>query len=130
MPKKSYVQICPKCKSTDVFMDHSNPLQGAMGLPPNYVCNNCNHTSHVFPEVDMSKKKLKVNSKAKKNKVSKVDTSVGDFDVRVTWKVAAPLLVLLGIIAYFAEPAFGIFITLLGLGMCYITFGKKRNLKD
>lgn len=34
-----YVQICPKCKSPDVRFGSSNPLQGAMGLPANYICN-------------------------------------------------------------------------------------------
>jgi transposase-like protein len=52
--KDPYIFICPRCKSPDVVMDKSNPLQPALGLPPVYVCNKCGYSSYVFPEIKLS----------------------------------------------------------------------------
>ena len=52
---KRYIQICPKCKSPDVNMDKSNPIQPAYGLPALYICGNCDHTGYTFPEVELDK---------------------------------------------------------------------------
>lgn len=52
--EEKYVRVCPQCKSPDVDMDKSNPLQPAMGLPAMYICNKCGHLGNYFPEVKLS----------------------------------------------------------------------------
>ncbi len=54
---KKYVNICPKCKSTKVYMEKSNPASGALGLPAKYVCEKCRHTGYNFPEIEADEKK-------------------------------------------------------------------------
>ena len=127
MAKERYIQICPRCRSTDIFMDNSNPLQPALGMPARYVCNKCKYNATIFPEVTTTKIK---DFKGKKTKAAVIDTSYGDFMIRAMWKVVAPLAVLLGITLYFIQPVFGIVLTLAGLGMCYVTYIKKSKLKE
>jgi ribosomal protein L37AE/L43A len=52
--EEKYVMICPKCKSPDVEMDATNPVQPAFGLPPMYICHKCGHSGNAFPEVPIS----------------------------------------------------------------------------
>ncbi|MFQ5620342.1 MAG: hypothetical protein ACE5FT_00695 [Candidatus Nanoarchaeia archaeon] len=128
MAKEKYVMICPKCKSTDISMDYSNPIQPAIGLPARYVCGKCNHNAYTFPEVSLSKvKKFKGNPKIK---ASVVDTSYGKFEVRALWKVGGPLFILIGLFFYLLVPIVGVLIILAGWGMCYITYFRKRKLKE
>ena len=52
MPKKeNLIKICPKCGSTNISTEFSNPANVAYGNALNYVCNNCNYITKVFPEV-------------------------------------------------------------------------------
>ena len=133
--KEKLVMICPKCKSGDVDIDRTNPVQPAMGLPYMYVCYKCGHTGHTFPEVPVSKLKS-FESKAKKeglidikpDKTQKVDTQYCSFEVKVLWKIAAPLTLMAGIFLLFKEPISGTFLTLIGLFMSYITYFKKRKI--
>ena len=134
---EKYVMVCPKCKSPDVYMDKSNPLQPAMGLPAMYICNKCKHSGYNFPEVQLSELdefEEEVNkeriSDAKKDNSSLVDTSYGNFEVRVFWKISAPLTILVGIYLLFKEPISGTILTLIGIIMFYITYFKKRKLVD
>ena len=135
--KETYIRICPKCKSPDVRFDRSNPLQPSMGLPEMYTCNKCNYSSNVFPEIKMSKlekfeKEVNKNpsSNITKENSALVDTSYGNFEVRAFWKISAPITILIGIILLFNEVIYGIIITLLGIAMFYITYFKKRKLKE
>ena len=48
--KKEYVRMCPKCKSTDVSDDMSNPSIRYIGQIESMVCNNCGFTGTFFPE--------------------------------------------------------------------------------
>ncbi len=54
---KKYLNICPKCKSTDVHMEKDNLATGAMGLPTKYVCEKCGYAGFNFPEMEVSEKK-------------------------------------------------------------------------
>jgi len=47
------VKICPRCKSAEVYIDKSNPLQPAMGMPARYICSNCGYSAPTFPEIDI-----------------------------------------------------------------------------
>jgi predicted nucleic-acid-binding Zn-ribbon protein len=41
--------FCPKCKSTDVKKDITVSL--AIGMPQNWICNNCGYSNMIFPEL-------------------------------------------------------------------------------
>ena len=71
--KEAYVRICPKCKSTDVSDDMSNPTIKFIGQIENMVCNNCGYAASFFPEAPPSeiaglKKDQKKNSEKENNK--------------------------------------------------------------
>ena len=136
--EEKYVRVCPQCKSSDVAIDRYNSLQPAMGLLAVYRCNKCGYLGNYFPEVKLSEiKEFKEEvtkehhlSDTKKDNSSMVDTSYGNFEVRVFWKISAPITLLVGIFLLFKEPISGTIITLLGIFMFYITYFKKRKLKD
>ena len=49
---KSHVRICPRCNSTDVSTDFSNPGIVGTGLVNSaFRCNNCNYKEFFFPEI-------------------------------------------------------------------------------
>jgi hypothetical protein len=134
--EEKYVMVCPKCKSPDIEMDTTNPVQPAFGLPPMYICHKCGHSGNAFPEVPMSeieefekeaKKEGLTNSSP--DKTPKTDSRYGNFGVRVLWKISGPILLLLGIFLLFIRPIFGTILMLLGLLMIYITYFKKRKIR-
>ena len=133
---EKYVRICPKCKSPDVYINKPNPLQSF--LPAMYACNRCKHLGQIFPEVKLSKineleeeVNKEVPSDTKKDDSSLVDASYGNFVVRVLWKITAPITILMGIfLLVFYGPLPGSILTLMGVFMFYITYFKKRKLKD
>ncbi len=132
--KEKYVKICPKCKSTDINMDKSNPLQPAMGMPALYICGNCKHTGNFFPEIPLSElEEFETDDKnkpnTKKNETPLVDASYGNFEVRFLWKLYAPLTILLGIFMTTKEPISGIIVTLIGIIIFYIAYIKKRKIR-
>ncbi len=134
--KEKYVMICPKCKSPDVYMDQSNPLQPAMGLPAVYICNKCKQSGNYFPEIklsDLEDFENEVNgtqtTEINKNEVPKIDTSYGNFTVNVFWKISAPVALVLGILGLFRNLTFGITLITMGIIMFYFTYFKKRKLK-
>ena len=134
--EEAYIMVCPKCKSLDIEMDTTNPVQPTFGLPPIYICHKCGHSGNAFPEVQMSeiegfekeaKKEGLTNSSP--DKTPKTDSRYGNFGVRVLWKISGPILLLLGIILLFIRPIFGAILILFGLLMIYITYFKKRKLR-
>ena len=138
--KKKYIKICPKCKSPDIRMDKST-LQQLGALPAFYICNKCNYSGYNFPELEISglnKFKEKSNKKhAKKFSSELVDTAYGKFEVRLIWKIESIAILLVGILLLFKEPDYeagekiaGIILILIGAFMFYITYFKKRKLKD
>ncbi len=142
MKKKNpskFVKVCPKCKSPDIRMDTSNQIQGALGLPSLYICNKCEHSSYSFPEVELSELKDFENEASKekiidtkKDNTPIVDTSYGKFEVRVIWKITSFFTIFLGIYFIFKlnSPYDGLVLMLCGLIMFYITYFKKRKLKE
>lgn len=137
MPKEKYIQVCPKCKSTDISRDTSNILEGVAGLPSKYICHNCNHTGLVFPEVAMSeiegfmeKAEKKGLKKTKKKEVAETDINYGKFVVRVIWKIVGPFLLLMGTIFLFYKSYIGLIPLLPGLIITYIAYFNKKRLKD
>ena len=135
--KERYVKVCPACKYADIHLDWSNPLQSAMGLPATYICKRCGHRGHFFPEVavseleDFEKDVEKLNLRSVKEKdQSLVDTSYGNFQVRIIWKLTAPIIFLIGLLYIKKELLYGLAMTSAGLVMLYITYFRKRGLKE
>jgi len=135
--KEKYVKVCPACKYADIHIDWSNPLQPAMGIPATYVCKRCGHRGNFFPEVavseleDFEKDVEKLNLRNGKEKdQALVDTSYGNFEVRVVWKLTAPIIFLIGLLYINKEPLYGLTMTSAGLVMIYITYFRKRGLKE
>ncbi|MFT4326610.1 MAG: hypothetical protein ACMXYK_03865 [Candidatus Woesearchaeota archaeon] len=137
--KDRYITICPKCKSKHIAVDTSNPLQGAMGLPSLYICNDCGHSGYTFPEVKVSeledvKKESAKGSKGKKQesieeKEPLVDTSYGEFGVSILFKITGPLLILWGIIYLRLENALGYGFIILGVITLILSFQKDEGEK-
>ena len=133
--KEELVMICPKCKSPDIDIDKTNPLQPSMGLPAMYVCNRCGHSGYTFPQIPVSKleKFEKAAKKAgltrpSKDKTPKVDVQYGNYMVKVWWKFVSPIIILTGILLLPAQPLSGAILAIGGMVMFYITFFKKRRI--
>ena len=84
------IKFCPRCKSTDVSISKSNPLQGAYGLPATYVCYNCGYKSYFFPEANFQnpeeKKKFEKSTSKSKTKMvenKEIDVNYGNFLFRL-----------------------------------------------
>jgi len=130
-----YVKVCPKCKSTDVVQDKSTLQQTGM-LPTLYICNNCNHSGHIFLEVtvdELNKFQSDADNKGlrdtKKDKSKLLDTSYGNFQVRFIWKFTGPFLLFFAIILFLAQEMFiGTIILVPGLIMTFITYFKKQKI--
>jgi len=135
--KEDFVMVCPKCKSPDVVIDKSLPIQPVFGLPTMYLCNNCKHTGYHFPEVNMAtfnKFEKEVDKEhardTKKDKTPLVDTAFGNFEVHIMWKLTAPVVLFFGLFQIFKEPVSGVLLTVVGGFMMYITYFKKRRIDD
>lgn len=135
-PVEKYVRICPKCKSPDIYLDKST-LQQLGELPTMYICNKCGHSGYTFPEValsdfeDFEKEVDEDNMRdTQKDKTPLLDDAYGKFEVRFVWKFLAPIILILGVIYVFVQPIAGIVLLALGLFIGYITYFKKRKLKD
>ena len=141
--KERFLRFCPKCKSNEVSMEKSNPLFGAYGLPANYVCSGCGYSGKVFPEVKASKfKELKKSIAGKPNQELKsnlVDSSYGDFVVRVWWKFMGPAAIIFGLISLYlwfnsTNPRRGLvllivslFVFVLGAVTTYFSYFKRHK---
>jgi hypothetical protein len=128
--KEQFIMVCPKCKSIDVHMDTTNPLQPAMGLPVMYNCNNCKFSGYHFPEVEVSKlKDIEVNKEhINKDKTDLVDTSYGKFTVNVYWKIISPITLLIGLyLLIFKDVIYGSILTVMSLFTFYIAYIKKKK---
>ena len=135
--KEKYVKICPQCKSIDIEQEKHNYLQSTSTIPFNYICNKCGHSSKFFPEIEISKLEefqKEVDKKRARNlekdQTPLVDTSYGKFEVRFWWKVLSIIFLVLGTISFFYHWMVGLSFLIPGLFMFYITFFRKRKLKD
>ncbi len=135
--KVRYIKVCPKCKSPDVAMDKTNPLQPSLGMPALYICNKCGHSAYQFPEIPLSELEAfeedveeKHLSDTKKDQTPLLDPAYGNFEVRAFWKFAGPAVLVIGLLLILASPGIGGFFAVVGLFMCYITFFRKKGLKE
>lgn len=134
MEKEKYVQVCPKCKSIDIIRDNTVKFEGAVGLPSMFICNKCNHSSYVFPEVAVSELedfKGKVEEKNlvdnKKDNSKLVDTNYGDFIVNFFWKIIGPMVLIFGIVILFKNFLVGLIPVVTSLFVIYIAYFKKKK---
>jgi len=127
--KKKFITICPKCNSTDVKTDFSNPGLVGTGLFVNAkVCNNCGYSSNFFPEIEEDKlpeeKKIK-----KQEKKELVNTTYGK-NINWLWRFSGPIGIGLSIIFLFFYNVKAIFyLGLVGLLplSCVLTLTAHRN---
>src|SRR3989338_3588659 len=75
---ENYVKICPKCGSTQIVVDFSNPVVWNYGTPPKYKCKKCSYIGITFPEIlkeDITdyKKSMTKNFKQTATKTNKSD---------------------------------------------------------
>jgi hypothetical protein len=133
-PKEKYVMVCPKCKSPDISIDRSNPLQGSMGLPSMYVCNKCDHTGYSFPEVEISgleefEKEVRSENliDESKDKTPLVDVNYGKFMVTIFWKISSISMLFLGIYYLPKLPIVGVLNLIIGMFMFYFAYLKKHK---
>ena len=131
-----YLRICPKCKSANIRMDKST-MQQLGALPTMYICNACGHSGYSFPEVTADRlekfsKEIKSAPEKKNGKSELVDTAYGKFEVRFIWKFSAPFLIVAAAILFLSgeSPLIALGLLLLGLITGYITFFKKRKLRE
>ncbi|MFH0874502.1 MAG: hypothetical protein V1859_01065 [archaeon] len=132
LKKEKFIMICPKCKSPDVDMDKTNPVQPAIGLPSMYLCHKCGHTGYAFPEIPVSDLEAFTEDAKKEgiidetpDKTPKVDVNYGIFEVKVIWKITGPLLLVVGVILLFKQPIPGAMLLSIGASMVYLTYIKK-----
>ena len=147
--EKKYVKICPRCKYANVSAEKSTYIQKTGMIPTMYVCNRCGHSGYIFPEIKTSELKdfeaeaeQKGSRTKSKDKTELVDTAYGKFEVRFLWKITGPLTLFAGILLLFQNTAYqdvagplvfaiyGSIVILFGLFMIYITYFKKRKLRD
>ena len=63
--KQVKLYICPSCKSENVGFIFG--LKNIFGMIPKMQCKSCSHSSSIFPQLVISKKKLEqLNKKARK----------------------------------------------------------------
>ena len=82
---KKFVRICPKCGSTNIKTDFSNPVVWAYGTTTKYKCISCSYLGTIFPEVLRNEVKnykkelddIKKEGKIVNKKWEMVDTSTG-----------------------------------------------------
>lgn len=131
---KKYAKFCPRCKSSDVSRDIST-MQSLGYIPTKYICNKCGFSSFTFPEVEISKAN-EIKEDKNKQKFYKeselIDTSYGNFYVRVMWKIIGPIFLIAGLIYLLSlnnfdfEAIIALCLMILGSIMIYITFIKLR----
>ena len=136
-PRQGYVKFCPKCKSVDVNIEKSNPVQPSMGLPAMWVCNSCEHSGYDFPEVRASevarfeKEAGREHLKKKgKDNTPLIDPAYGVFEVHIMWKLTAPIIILVSVWMVAKNLLLGWPVLILGILMAYITYFKKMRIKD
>lgn len=79
MKKEQYVQVCPKCGSTRVHVDFSNPVVWAYGTTTKYRCESCGHMAPIFPE--MPKKEVTHYKRMLKEKMQEHKGDGGNKDI-------------------------------------------------
>ena len=112
MKKEEYVKICPKCGSTNVSVDFSNPTVWSYGAPSKHQCKSCGHVAAVFPEV-VKNKTESYKPKGKVEKSNRVDIKTGSTIGLLIW-IIIPLIAAV-IISFFVSYWIGLIFFLLSL---------------
>lgn len=73
---KNFVRICPKCGSTSVQTDFSNPVVWAYGTTTKFRCNSCSYVGNLFPEI--SKDNLKDYKEELEEEIKKGQIKISD----------------------------------------------------
>ena len=125
------VIICPHCASTEVQTDWSSLPRTAGGFSLQYLCNQCGHLGTHFPEVTKSEVKT-IQKQAeehkwieREDKTQKVDMQPGIFEMKVMWKIFAPVCIMIGIMTVLKYPARifpGMMLILFGAGLFYFAY--------
>ena len=131
--RKQNTLFCPKCESVDINQDKST-MQSLGYLPTKYICGNCGLSSFTFPEIDLDKVETLKTKKfnVKENKSELVDTSYGNFYVKVMWKILGLLSIIFGIIFYWSSNESlllsigGLGAIILGIIMIFVIYFKIR----
>ncbi|MBI3034469.1 hypothetical protein HYY72_04895 [Candidatus Woesearchaeota archaeon] len=132
----AYPTTCPNCKSNDISIDKTNPLEAASGAPSNfYTCNKCGNSGYDFPEIPPSD----LQSLEKEDSNGLPESRIGKFQTRYEWKIAGPLLLLLGlfiaflnqysqaVLGFVTQPFFGLVLILIAIFMIYVAYLKRAS---
>ncbi len=134
--KKKLVTICPRCHSTDVGQDFSNPAWASLGLTHNRnKCNHCGHIGVAFPRgpENIAPKKPKDPDEVKDKTL--VDTTYGRGIIpfwKVAGRLAGPLFIALGImVALMGYWAFFLGISfIIPIGLVLTLFSYKNDFME
>lgn len=118
----AYIPVCPKCGSTDVEIDFSNPVVWNYGAPSKNHCRSCGYVASVFPEVEIDsvssyQKKKKQSSSSKEMASVGMDTETG-FRVGLIEGLLGVISVIVGVIVFsvLASLVLGIVVVLFVVG--------------
>jgi len=129
MKKQKFITVCPKCNSTDISVDFSNKATFAYGLPPKYICNNCDHRSEVFPEIPEEKTEQYKKHKKHITKEPQIDATPGYFALRLEFLIFFGLVgIVLALLGYYSESFFTLILGIIIIVFIIIMYRRiKRN---
>ncbi|MFH1590523.1 MAG: hypothetical protein ABIC95_01210 [archaeon] len=129
----SFVRMCPRCNSTDIGQDFSNPGLVGTGLFANaFRCKRCGYASSFFPEVE----KNKIPKEKPIEELKKADLVNSDHGKRMDrwWRYAGFALVGAGIaFLMFPELYFLHYLSmliLLPVGILFVAFYRLPKLRE
>lgn len=97
MPLKRFINACPNCGSTNYHKE--SDISWMTGNPGIYVCNDCNYSANLFPEVE--EKGLKIfKSKVKKKKIRHTKQKSIKIDSIIVLILAIIVLFFLGVVFF------------------------------
>lgn len=132
-----YKKICPRCGSTKVAVDFSNPVVWAYGTTTKYKCKECGYLGNTFPEISEDniqnyKKELKYKGAEMPNKVKSelIDATagypVGIFEIILAF-VGFILIPFILLIDGFNPLLFILFWTLISAYLVWRIYKRKKS---
>ncbi len=123
-----FVRVCPKCKSTNISYDNSDLLIPAVGTMPRFVCQDCDFTSNIFPEIKKSSVgKLEKTADLKSvNESNEIQLFYGKFIIGFYWKLIAPFMIVIGLALLFFYFWIGLYVLVIGLILGFLAFRKTK----
>ena len=124
--KEKYVKVCPRCGSTDVHTDFSNPVVWAYGTPVKYQCKSCGLVSSIFPEL-AGKEKIQFQKKTRQDKDRLKNEPVVDVKTGYTTGLAEILILSMAaaFMFFIKIPLVGILFVVIVLVIIYRRKNKK-----